>query len=75
LENKTRDKEIAEEVKAQFGTDRGKRGIVIKDINNPVTRFSTNFMACKLLRKCRKQEAPTRVIAAAVQCIKGIVFS
>jgi hypothetical protein len=39
LENKERDKEIAEEVKAQFGTNRGTRGIIIKDINDPVTSF------------------------------------
>jgi hypothetical protein len=75
LENKARDKEIAEEVKAQFGTNRGNRGIVIKDINDPAMRFSMKLMACKLLRKCRKEEAPTGVIAAVVQCTKGIVFS
>jgi hypothetical protein len=75
LENKARDKEIAEEVKAQFGTNRGNRGIVIKDINDPAMRFSMKLMACKLLRKCRKEEAPTGVIAAVVQCAKGIVLS
>jgi len=45
LENKERDKEIAEEVKAQFGINRGTTGIIIKDINDPMMNFSTNPMA------------------------------
>jgi hypothetical protein len=32
-------------------------------------------MACKLLRKCRKEEAPTGVITIVAQCAKGVVFS
>jgi hypothetical protein len=66
LENKAREKEIAEIVKAQFGTNRGNRGIVIKDINDIATRFTNKLMDCKLLRKCRKEEAPTGVIAVAM---------
>jgi hypothetical protein len=34
LYNKSRDEEIAKEVKVQFGIDRGNRGIVINDIND-----------------------------------------
>jgi len=75
LENKARDKEIVEEVKAQFKTYRGKRGIVIMDINDPMTRFFINIMAFKLLRKCRKEESLARVIVAVAQCAKGIVLS
>jgi len=33
------------------------------------------MMACKILRKCRKEEAPTGVIAAVVQCMKGSLLS
>jgi hypothetical protein len=50
-------------------------GIVIKDINDPATRFSTNLMACKILRKCIKEEAMAGVTAAVAQCVKGIVLS
>jgi hypothetical protein len=32
-------------------------------------------MACKLLRKCHKEEAPTGVIAAVTQCVKGNLLS
>jgi hypothetical protein len=52
LDNKVCEKEITELVKAQFGTSRGNRGIVLKDINDNVTRFANKLMACKLLRKC-----------------------
>jgi hypothetical protein len=44
------------------------RGIIIKIINDATTRMATKLMACKLLRKCRKEEVPAGVVAAAVQC-------
>jgi len=75
LDNKARDKEIAKEVTVQFGIDKGNKGIVINDINGHAMRFSTKLMTCKLLMKCRKEEALTGVIAAVVQCAKGIVLS
>jgi hypothetical protein len=65
LDNKARKKEIVELVKAQFGTSRGNMGIVLRDINDNATRFANNIMACKLLRKCKKEEAPARVITVA----------
>jgi hypothetical protein len=52
LDEKMKEKTIAEEVKSQFGTDRGNKGMIIKNINDPTTRFMTNMMDCKLLRKC-----------------------
>jgi hypothetical protein len=62
LENKERDKEISKEIKSQFRINRGTIGIIIKDNNDPVMIFSTKLMACKLLRKCRKEEVPIGVI-------------
>jgi hypothetical protein len=59
LDNKVREKEITELVKAQFGTSRGNKGIVLKDINDNVNRFSNKLVDCKLLRKFQKEEAPT----------------
>jgi hypothetical protein len=32
-------------------------------------------MACKPLRKCRREEAPIGVIAIVVQCAKGVMFN
>jgi hypothetical protein len=75
LENKVHEKELAEQVKAQFHTTRVNRGIIIKEINDNMTRFVSKLMACKLLRKCRREEASAGVIAVAVQCTKGMMFS
>jgi hypothetical protein len=52
LVNKACEKEITELVEAQFGTSRGNKGIVLKDINDNMTRFSSKLMDFKLLRKC-----------------------
>jgi hypothetical protein len=38
-------------------------------------RLVIKLMACKSLRKCRKEEAPARVIVAVAQCTKGILLS
>jgi hypothetical protein len=55
--------------------------MIIKNINDPATKFVTKLMACKLLRKCRKEEAPAGVVATAAQVCKrnssklGHIFS
>jgi hypothetical protein len=54
-------------VKVKFVTNRGNRGIFIKYINDIATRFASKLIDCKLLRNYRKEEAPTRFIAVAVQ--------
>jgi hypothetical protein len=41
LDNKAHKKEIAEIVKAQFGTSGRNRGIVLRDINDEAKRFTT----------------------------------
>jgi hypothetical protein len=33
------------------------------------------LMACKILRKCHKEEAPVGVVAAVAQCTKGTILS
>jgi hypothetical protein len=53
---------------------RGHRGIIIKEINDNVTRFTSKLMACKLLRKCRREEVPVGVIIVSMQCMKGMMF-
>jgi hypothetical protein len=74
LENKGHEKEIVELVKEKFGTSRGNKGIALKYINDNATRFANKLMDCKLLRKCRKEEAPVGVIIVVVQCEKGVMF-
>ena len=56
LEDKTKSKEISNEIKAKYGTERGNRGIRISDINDPVTTFDKKKLGCKLMCKCIKEE-------------------
>jgi len=42
LDDKTKDKSLAEEMKNKYGTDRGMRGIIIKRINDVVTQGRKN---------------------------------
>jgi hypothetical protein len=55
--------------------ERGNRGIRISDINDPVTRFTTRLLGCKLMCKCRKEEVSARVVAVVAQCAKGSSMS
>jgi hypothetical protein len=51
LDDKSKEKVLEEEMKNQYGTTRGTRGIMIKLINNAATQLSTKILACKLLKK------------------------
>jgi hypothetical protein len=75
LDDKTKEKALAEEMKKKYGTDRGTRGIIIKRINDAATQLGVKFLACKLLRKCRREEVPAGVVAVAAQCIEGTSMS
>jgi hypothetical protein len=75
LDDNKKETTILEEVKSQFGTDRGSKGMIIKNINDPATRFATKLMDCKLLRKCHKEEAPSRVVSTVMQCMEGTILS
>jgi ATP-dependent phosphoenolpyruvate carboxykinase len=37
FDDKMKEKAIVKELKSQFGTDRGRRGMIIKNINDPAT--------------------------------------
>jgi hypothetical protein len=65
LDDKSKEKTLAEEMKNKYGTERGTRGIIIKQINNSMTQLGANILACKLLRKCCKDKVPIGVIAVA----------
>jgi hypothetical protein len=51
----------------KYGTDRGTRGIIVKRINDAATQLGVKILACKLLRKCRREEVPAGVLAVADQ--------
>jgi hypothetical protein len=48
LDDKSKEKTLAEEMKKKYGTDRGMRGIIIKRINDAATQMATKILACKL---------------------------
>jgi hypothetical protein len=65
LDNKSREKVLAEDMKNKYATDRGTRGIIIKRINDAATQLGEKILACKLLRKCRREKDPTGVVTVA----------
>jgi hypothetical protein len=75
LDDKSKEKTLAEEMNNKYGTDRGTRGIIIKWINNVMTQLGAKILACKLLRKCHKDEVPARVIVVASQRAEGTFMS
>jgi hypothetical protein len=75
LEEKKKEKALAEEMKNKYGTERGLCRIIIKHINDVATRMATKIMACKLLRKCRKEEVSAGVFIAAKQFGEGTTLS
>jgi hypothetical protein len=56
LDDKSKEKVLAEKMKKKYGTARGKRGIIIKRMNNAVTQLGTKILSCKILIKCRKDK-------------------
>ena len=70
LDDKAREKALAEEMKKKYGTDRGTIGVTIKRINDVTTQLGMKILAYKLLRKCRREEDPAEVVAVAAQCIE-----
>jgi hypothetical protein len=65
LDDKTREKVVEEEMNKKYGTDRGTRGFIIKRINDATTQLGTKILACKLLRKFRREEVPVGVVIIA----------
>jgi hypothetical protein len=75
LNDNTKEKALAEEMKKTYSIERSSRRIIIKRINDVGTRMAIKLMACKLLRKCRKEEFPTGVVVDAAQCANGTMLS
>jgi hypothetical protein len=49
LDDKSKEKALAEEMKNKYDTYRGTRGIIIKWINNVATKLGAKILAYKLL--------------------------
>jgi hypothetical protein len=62
LDEKTKEKALAKEMKKMYGTEKGSREIIIKCISDVATRMATKLMECKFLRKFHKEEVPIKVV-------------
>jgi hypothetical protein len=75
LDDKTKEKALEKEMKKKYGTDRGKRGIIIKRINDATTQLDAKVLTGMLLIKCRREEVLAGVVAVAAQCVEGTSMS
>jgi hypothetical protein len=75
LEDKTKEKELADEMKNKYGTKRGSRRIIIKCISDVVKRMATKIISCKLLSKCHKEKVLAGVFVATTQCEEGTTLN
>jgi hypothetical protein len=70
--DKNKEKSLAESMKDKFHTFQGQRGMDAASISDPMVIFETKSLAFKLLRKCRKDQVLSMIIAAAKQCVEGV---
>jgi hypothetical protein len=59
-------------MKEKYGMHRGECGLDIASINDDIVIFVMQVLACKLLRKCHRDQVPTGVIAATEKCAAGV---
>jgi len=75
LDEKSREKELVEEMNKKYGTGRGTRGIILKRINDATTQMGETMLACKFLRKFQREEVLARFFVVAAQCTEGTTMS
>jgi hypothetical protein len=69
--DKKTDRALSKITRKNFHTVRGVHGLDVTRICNPTVRLETHALACKLLRKCRKDQVPVRVIVVIEKCVEG----
>jgi hypothetical protein len=47
----------------------------VASICDPTVRFVVQYLACNFLRKCKKDQVPTSVIAATERCVEGVLMN
>jgi hypothetical protein len=72
LEDKTKEKALVEEMNKEYNIERGSHEIIIRHISDTVKIMATKIMACKLLRKCCKEEFLAKVVATIVKYLYHI---
>jgi hypothetical protein len=73
--DKANEKELSERIKEKYGTYRGACGIDVASITDDTIRFATQVLACKLLRKCHKDQVPMGAIVATEKCVAGVMMN
>jgi hypothetical protein len=69
--DKKNEKALSESMKEKFHTIWGQCGLDVASICDPTMRFVTQVLACKFLRKCRKDQLPAIVIVKDEKCVEG----
>jgi len=75
MDEKKKEKALAEEMKKTYGIERGSRDIIVKIISDIATIMATNIMAYIMWRKCCKEEVPAGVVPTATQCANGTMLN
>jgi hypothetical protein len=70
--DKKNEKSLTERMKEKFHTFCGQPGLDVTSICDPMVRFVTKYLACKLLRKCIKYQVSATVIVTTERCVEGI---
>jgi hypothetical protein len=70
--DKSNEKYLLERMKEKFDMYRGACGLDVASINDECIRFAMQVLACKLLRKCCKDQVSTGVIATMEKCVEGV---
>jgi hypothetical protein len=70
--NNSWEKALSECMKENFKNFRGKSGLDVAIISDDVVRFAMQVLACKLVRKCWKDEVSSAIIVVVEKCIEGI---
>jgi hypothetical protein len=73
--DKKNDKTLSESMREKFHTVRGVHGLDVPSICDPTIRIVMQALACKLLRKCRKDQVPIGVIVVTEKCVEGVSMS
>ena len=62
-------------MKDRFGLTKGKRGYQTSTIRHQNILFTTELLACKLMRKCRPNEVSAPIFSIAANCAKGYSYN
>lgn len=69
---KSHEKNLADEMKNDFGLVKKSRGYNISYVNDQAVCFYTHILAGKITKKCQADEVSTPVVSLVAQCRKRV---